>query len=125
MKLEFLNGMLEEDIYVEKANGFITGQEQKVYLLKKAFCRLKQAPKTWYSKMDEHSLNLGSIKSLRECTLFVKKSCFEIVIVSLYVDDLLVTRSDDVQIEVFKHEMMKVFKMTCLGLMHYFLGTKI
>ncbi|XP_038885821.1 uncharacterized mitochondrial protein AtMg00810-like [Benincasa hispida] len=75
--------------------------------------------------MDDHLLNLGFVKILSESTLYVKKSSTAIVIVSLYVDDLLVTGSDDVQIEIFKKEMMKVFEMTDLGPMHYFLGMEI
>ncbi|XP_022151647.1 uncharacterized protein LOC111019555 [Momordica charantia] len=75
--------------------------------------------------MDDYLLILGFVKSLSESTLYVKKAGTTIVIVSLYVDDLLVTGSDNNQIEVFKQEMMKVFEMVDLGLMHYFLGMEI
>ncbi|XP_038889285.1 uncharacterized protein LOC120079188 [Benincasa hispida] len=62
VKSAFLNGVLEEEIYVEQPNRFIIpGQEQNVYLLKKALYGLKQAPRTWYSKMDDHLLNLDFV----------------------------------------------------------------
>ena len=44
---------------------------------------------------------------------------------SFYVDDLLITRSNELQIEEFKQEMMHVFEMTDLGLMTYFLGMEV
>ncbi|XP_022141781.1 uncharacterized protein LOC111012065 [Momordica charantia] len=75
--------------------------------------------------MDDHFLNLDFVKSLSESILYVSKSSTAIVIVSLYADDLLVIGSDNVQIEVSKQERMKVFEMTDLGLIHYFLGMEI
>jgi len=50
VKSAFLNGFLQEEIYVEQPEGFVAeGQEDKVYLLKKALYGLKQAPRAWYS----------------------------------------------------------------------------
>ncbi|KAA0039658.1 Retrovirus-related Pol polyprotein from transposon TNT 1-94 [Cucumis melo var. makuwa] len=113
VKSAFLNGVLKEEIYVEQPNRFIIlGQVQKVYLLKKALYGLKQA-------------HVNFVKSFSESTLYMKKSNTAIVIVSLYVDDLLVIGSNDIQIEMFKQEMMMMFKMTDLGLMYYFLGMEI
>ncbi|XP_040950816.1 uncharacterized mitochondrial protein AtMg00810-like [Gossypium hirsutum] len=86
---------------------------------------LKQAPRAWYSKIDEHLLNLGFVKSLLETTLYVKHNDTDILIVSLYVDDLLVTGNNTYHIQNFKQKMMKVFKMTDLGFMSYFLSMTI
>lgn len=95
VKSAFLNGVLQEEIYVEQPEGFVTpGQEEKVYLLRKALYGLRQAPRAWYSKMDEHLLGLGFKKSLSESTLYVKKLVSDLVVVSLYVDDMLVTGSN-------------------------------
>lgn len=46
-------------------------------------------------------------------------------IVSLYVDDLLITGGNAKLVEEFKREMLNFFKMTDLGLMAYFQGMKI
>jgi hypothetical protein len=60
VKSAFLNGILQEEIYVEQPEGFMEqGEEEKVYLLKKALYGLKQAPRAWYSKIDEHLSSLG------------------------------------------------------------------
>ncbi|RVW89381.1 Retrovirus-related Pol polyprotein from transposon RE1 [Vitis vinifera] len=106
--------------------GFVKeGEEEKVYLLKKALYGLKQAPRARYSRIDEHLLNLGFAKRLYESTLYVKHNGVGILIISLYVDDLLVTGNYASLVEKFKLEMIEVFEMTNLGLMTFFLGMEI
>jgi len=101
------------------------GEDEKVYLLKKALYGLKQAPRVWYSKIDEHLSSLGFQKSMSEATLYVKCKGDDLLIVSLYVDDLLITGGNAKLVEKFKREMMKFFEMTNFGLMAYFLGMEI
>jgi len=121
-----LNGFLQEEIYVEQPEGYIKeGEEDKICLLKKALYGLKQAPRVWYSRIDEHLQNLGFAKSFSESTLYVKQNGANILIISLYVDDLLVTGNNTSFVEKFKQEMMEVFEMTDLGLMTFFLGMEI
>lgn len=126
VKSAFLNGVLQEEIYVEQPEGFVVqGKEDKVYLLKKALYGLKQAPRAWYSRINDHLLNIGFEKSLSESTLYVKHKGTKVLIVSLYVDDMLVTEDDTRLVEEFKQEMMQAFEMTDLGLVTYFLGIEI
>ncbi|TYK23235.1 Retrovirus-related Pol polyprotein from transposon TNT 1-94 [Cucumis melo var. makuwa] len=126
VKSSFLNGILQEEIYVEQPEGCEKqGEGNKVYLFKKALYGLKHALRAWYSKIDEHLLSLGFLKSLSESTLYVKHNGTSILIVSLYVDGLLVRGNNADHIQNFKWEMMKMFEMTDLGLMSYFLGIEI
>ena len=125
VKSAFLNGYLQEEIYVEQPEGFMKEEEKdKVYLLKKALYGLKQALRSWYNRIDEHLLNLGFAKSLSESTLYVKHNGAGILIISLYMDDLLVTRNHTSLVEKFKLEMMEVFEITDLGLMTFSLEWK-
>ena len=71
-------------------------------MLKKALYGLKQAPRAWYSRIDDHLLSLGFIKSLSEVTLYIKHKSNDFLIVSLYVDDLLVTENNEGLVEEFK-----------------------
>lgn len=126
VKSAFLNGVLHEEIFIEQPEGFVSkGNEDKVYLLKKALYGLKQASREWYSKMDDYLMSLGFQKSQSELTLYVKHEGTNILVISLYVDDLFITGSNLEQVEQFKLEMKKVFEMTDLGLMSYFLGIEI
>jgi hypothetical protein len=111
---------------VEQLEGFVVqGEEEKVYLLKKALYGLKQAPRAWYSRIDTHFLDLGFTKNLSEFTLYLRKVNDELLMVSLYVDDLLVTKSNMKQIDVFKREKEDVFEMNDMGKMTFFLGMEV
>ncbi|KAG8474844.1 hypothetical protein CXB51_031533 [Gossypium anomalum] len=96
VKSAFLNGFLEEEIYVEQLEGFkIVGEEDKVYKLKKTLYGLKQAPRAWYSRFDGYLANLGFERSIR---------------------------GDQAMLIDFKCKMQQVFEMSDLGQMSYFLG---
>jgi len=125
VKSTFLNGFLEEEVYVRQPCGYeIDGQEDKVYKLKKALYGLKQAPQVWYSRIDEYLNNNGFMRSPSEPTLYAKvNEDGKILIVCLYVDDLIFTR--DLSIYDFKASMKREFDMTDLGLMKYFLGIEV
>ena len=91
VKSAFLNGDLEEEIYVSQPKGFIEeGKEDKVHCLKKALYGLKQAPGPWYSKIDAYLIHQGFKRSMSETTLYVKVGDnSKQLILSLYVDDML------------------------------------
>ncbi|KAL3519542.1 hypothetical protein ACH5RR_017691 [Cinchona calisaya] len=126
VKSAFLNGILEEEIYVEQPEGVVVeGKEDRVYRLHKALYGLKQAPRAWYSRIDDYLLGFGFEKSLSESTLYVKYNSNENLVISLYVGDLLITRSSAKLIDKFKQDMMQAFEMTDLGLMTFFLGMEI
>ncbi|KAL4354255.1 hypothetical protein GQ457_06G039790 [Hibiscus cannabinus] len=126
VKSAFLNGYLQEEIFIEQPEGFVKkGCDDKVYLLKKTLYGLKQAPRAWYNRIDEYLTRLGFVKSCTEATPYVKEAKGDIIVVSLYVDDLLVTDSNQLLIRQFKEEMKKGFEMNDLGKMSYFLGMEI
>ncbi|KAM1079184.1 hypothetical protein ACFX2B_013776 [Malus domestica] len=124
VKSAFLNGVLEEEVYVDQPQGFeVKGSESKVYRLKKALYGLKQAPRAWYSEIDAHFTKCGFKKSLSEATLYTKvENKSEILIVSIYVDDVVFTGNSKKMVDEFRNEMMGKYEMTDLGLLHHFLG---
>jgi len=53
VKSAFLNGYLDEEVFVQQPQGFqVQGKENHVYKLKKALYGLKQAPRAWYTHID-------------------------------------------------------------------------
>jgi transposase InsO family protein len=127
VKTSFLNGDLKEDVYMTQPEGFtVKGQEQKVCKLVKYLYGLKQAPRAWYEKLTEHLLKLNYKHfNLDDATLFVKKVGKSVVYLVVYVDDLLITGNNDDYIASIKKELKKVFDMTDLGLLHYYLGIEV
>ena len=93
VKLAFLNGILEEEVYVEQLEGFVVeGEEDNVYRLKKALYGPKQAPRAWNSCIDNYFQGSGFVKCPYEHAVYIKKNAHgEILIACLYVDDLLLT----------------------------------
>ncbi|CAL2268488.1 unnamed protein product [Prunus armeniaca] len=107
VKSAFLNGELEEEIYVEQPQGFIEqGGENKALKLKKALYGLKQAPRAWNSLIDKYFINAGFRRSKSEPTLYTKiQGKSDILIVSLYVDDLICTGNNENIIQEFKKDI--------------------
>jgi len=126
VKSAFLHGDLQEEIYVQQPAGFIQkGRETQVYRLQKALYGLKQAPRAWYSKIETYFAKEKFNRCSSEHTLFTKTSQGNILIVSLYVDDLLFTGNNKYMCEEFKSSMKMEFDMTDLGKMKYFLGIEV
>eukprot|EP00253_Pinus_taeda_P006070 PITA_06070 len=126
VKSTFLNGVLKEEVYIEKPPGYEKkGQEHKVCRLKKSLYGLKQAPREWYSRIDSYLLENRFEKCEGEPTLYIKEKNGKILIVVLYVDDVIFTGNDDYFIEDFKTVMKEEFEMTNMGLQRYFLGIEV
>ncbi|KAJ9559214.1 hypothetical protein OSB04_013828 [Centaurea solstitialis] len=127
VKSAFLYGTLQEDVYIQQPQGYVVkGSEHKVYKLRKALYGLKQAPRAWFSRIETYFIKEGFEKSKNEQTLFIKKnSKGNILIISIYVDDLIYTGDDVVMMQEFKESMQKEFEMSDLGKMRFFLGIEV
>jgi hypothetical protein len=126
VKTAFLNGDLQEEVYVQQAPGFAQpGQEHKVYKLHKALYGLHQAPRAWNQKLDKQLGVLGFIKCPSEHAIYCRGGGIERLVVGVYVDDLVITGPSSSSIQKFKAEMTKVFKMSDLGLLSYYLGIEV
>lgn len=127
VKSAFLHGELNEDVYVEQPRGYEKkGSEHKVYKLQKTLYGLKQALRSWFSRIEAYFISEGFQKCHTEQTLFTKWSKEgKILIVSVYMDDLIFTGNDEFMMSEFKNSMMSEFDMTDLGRMRFFLGIEV
>ena len=126
VKLAFLNGEIEEEIYVHQLVGFIKkGKEDYVLKLKKALYGLKQAPRAWNYKLDCVLRSMGFIRSVGDQEVYILKNVQDKLLVGVYVDDLIITGSNTEGIEEFKTSMKTQFEMTDFGLLNSYLGIEV
>ena len=125
VKTAFLNGDLEEEIYMEQPEGFLVpGKETKVCKLVKSLYGLKQAPKQWHEKFDRVMLSNGfHINQCDKC-VYAKGNEKDYVIVCLYVDDVIIIGSYD-NIKTTKKMLSRNFDMKDMGIADVILGMKI
>jgi hypothetical protein len=125
VKIAFLNGLIEEEVYIEQPLGFeVHGKESHVCRLKKALYGLKQAPRAWYSRIDAYLQQLGFEKSEADPNLYFLVVGEDPLILLLYVDDLFITRAERL-INSCKESLASEFEMNDIGLIHYFLGLEV
>ncbi|GAU39052.1 hypothetical protein TSUD_396570 [Trifolium subterraneum] len=124
VKSAFLNGPLKEEVYVSQPSGFeVDAQKDKVYKLQKALYGLKQAPRAWNKRIDTFLHKEGFVKCSVEFGVYMKgNDVSDAILICLYVDDLLITGSNNNCIEKFKGRLKNEFEMSDLGKLNYFLG---
>ena len=94
VKTTFLNGMIEEEVYIEHPQGFeFEDKVTHVCKLKKALYGLMQAPRSWYGRIDSFLTSLGFTKSKVDPNLYMKVMDDEPSILLLYVNDLFLTEN--------------------------------
>ena len=125
VKIVFLNGIIEEEVYIEQPEGFETfDRESHVCRLKRTLYGLKQAPCAWYTRIDNYFTRLGFTKSEADANLYQIVVEGKLLIIVLYVDDLILT-GDEQLIHSCKEDLAKELEMKDLGLLHYLLGLEI
>ena len=95
VKTTFVNGVIEEEVYIEQPQGFVIhGNESHVCKLKKALYGLKQGPRAWYARIDRYLMRVGFSNSYVDPNLYYKVVNDAPVILLLYVDDLFLTGAE-------------------------------
>jgi hypothetical protein len=125
VKTAFLNGELEEDIYMDQPQGFVQdGKEHLVCKLKKSLYMLKQSPRAWYQRIDMFFTHEGFSRSQGHHFLYVKQTGDYLLIVIIYVDDLIILASNVSILKWLKSRLEDEFEMSDLGELHYCLGVE-
>jgi hypothetical protein len=126
VKSTFINGELEEEVYIEQLEGFqLSENTNYVCKLKKALYGLKQAPRAWYSKLDKYLQQEGFRKGSADNNLYIKVSQGSILLIEVYVDDIIFGSDDDRLSQKFAKYMQSEFEMSLLGELSFFLGLQI
>ena len=126
VKTSFLNGELNEEIYMDQPLGFeLKGHEHKVCKLKRSIYGLKQTSRQWNLKFHQAILEDGFTMMEEDHCVYIKRSNNYFIILSLYVDDILIAGNDKKLIDVTKKWLSSNFEMKDMGDANYVLGVKI
>jgi hypothetical protein len=123
VKSTFLNGYINELVYVEQPPGFEDDKmPNHVYKLKKALYGLKQAPRAWYERLRDFLLSKGFKMGKVDTTLFTKKIGKDLFVLQIYVDHIIFVPTNQKFCEEFGKMMASEFEMSMIGELSYFLG---
>ncbi|KAJ9542400.1 hypothetical protein OSB04_028906 [Centaurea solstitialis] len=113
IKNAFLNGKLNEEVYVAQPPGFVDPKfPDHVYKLNKALYGLKQAPRAWYDTLSTFLLSKGFVRGKIDSTLFLKKYPKHILLVQIYVDDIIFGSTNPKLCEKFELLMKSEYKIS-------------
>ncbi|WCJ26514.1 Retrovirus-related Pol polyprotein from transposon RE1 [Euphorbia peplus] len=126
VKSAFLNGYIDEEVYVSQPPGFEDPKfPDHVYKLKKALYGLKQAPRAWYERLTKFLLSKGFVRGCVDTTLFTLKKNKDILIAQVYVDDIIFGATNESLCREFSNHMKAEFEMSMMGELTFFLGLQI
>eukprot|EP00879_Flechtneria_rotunda_P000030 GHRR01000048.1.p1 GENE.GHRR01000048.1~~GHRR01000048.1.p1 ORF type:complete len:438 (+),score=38.22 GHRR01000048.1:151-1464(+) len=125
VKTAFLNGKLEEDIYMVQPPGYEEGGSHIVCHLRKALYGLRQAPRAWYTTLRHKLEAIGFKASDADASLFVLDKDKHMVYLLVYVDDILVASRSEQAVQHVKQLVGSLFDVRDLGEACFFLGMEI
>ena len=132
VKTAFLNGDLDEDIYMKQPDGYVDASRPTDFVckLKKSLYGLKQSPRMWNKTIDDFMISLGFDKCESDHCVYVMRKVGEdgsdnLVFVVIYVDDLIIACNSSALLSTIKNALNKRFEMSDLGELKYCLGMEI
>ena len=117
----FLNGDLEEEIFIEPPPGVDSVKNGQVCKLHKALYGLKQAPRAWNKSLVQFLSEFGLIQLKSDVCVFVNQT----LIVAIYVDDIVIASKELNRIIQFKKQLGERFKTKDLGEVNYVLKIRV
>jgi hypothetical protein len=126
VKTAFLNGDLDENVYMAQPKGFVVeGKEKMGCRLKKSIYGLKQASRQWYLKFDRTIKSFGFKENVEDNCVYAKFKNGKFIFLVLYVDDILLASSDISLLQETKRFLSSKFDMKDLGEAEFVLGIQI
>jgi hypothetical protein len=126
MKSAFLNGVIQEEVYVRHPPGFESSKyPDRVYKLSKALYGLKQAPQACYARLKTFLLQHGYVMGSVDKTLFTLNHGTDFQLVQIYVDDIIFGGSSHTLVSKFQEMMESEFQMSMMGELTFFLGIQV
>lgn len=121
----FLNGSLQEEVYMQQPPGYECANKSLVCKLDKALYGLKQAPRAWFEKLSSAFHKLGFRSSKCDQSLFIRIIGSDVIYALAYVDDIIFTGTSHTKISEVIAALNKEFSLKDLGDLSYFLGIEV
>jgi hypothetical protein len=126
IKSAFLNGPIEEEVYVEQPLGFEDEEyHNHIYKLHKTVYGLKQAPRAWYECLRDFLIENGFRIGKTDSTLFTRRMGKYLFVCQIYVDDIIFSSTKKSFCDEFSKIMTDRFEMSMMVELKYFLGFQI
>ena len=125
VKTAFLNGELEEDLWIEEPEGYKQKGHGYACHLKKALYGLRQAPRAWHARLKKELEAAGFYASSTDPGLFIKRDGQSYIFVLVWVDDMLLAAKKTADLEMVKAKLRGAFEITDMGEAKYFLGMEL
>ncbi|KAI0493266.1 hypothetical protein KFK09_027542 [Dendrobium nobile] len=122
----FLHGDLHDKVYMKQPRGFEDAQHsQYVCKLHKSIYGLKQSPRLWFHKLTQSLLQIGFVFSKADPSLLLHTQADARVFVLIYVDDILITGNNKLQIQITLQHLQSAFRLKQLGNISVFLRIQV
>ncbi|GJY08159.1 retrotransposon protein, putative, ty1-copia subclass [Tanacetum coccineum] len=120
VKTAFLNGYLNEEVYMEQPEGFVNPKyPNRVCKLKRSIYGLKQASRQWNKRFDDEIKKFGFSQNADEPCVYLKASGSNVTFLILYVDDILIMGNNIPMLQDVKSYLRRCFAMKDLGDLHW------
>ncbi|GBM86250.1 Retrovirus-related Pol polyprotein from transposon TNT 1-94 [Araneus ventricosus] len=124
VKTAFLNGDLDEVVYMSQPQGYDDGT-RKVCKLNMSLYGLKQAPRQWFHKFQQFMNKVKFKQSTSDPCIFIRKEKGRMIIICLYVDDLLIAGSDPDEVKTIINLLQNEFEISKSAPATEFLGIRL
>ena len=126
VKSTFLNGILEEEVYIEQLERFVDeNNKDKVCKLHKALYGLKQAPRAWYERLHKYLVQIGFERTDDNSNMYIKlEEGKDILISEIFVDDIIFGEKE-VPSKDFANKMKHEFEMSMFEEIKFFVRLQV
>src|SRR3569623_1280881 len=125
VKTAFLNGELEEEIYMQQPQGYEQGGPDLVCRLKKTIYGLRQAPRAWHQRLKAELCTRDLTAAESDAALFTGEGDGDRVWIIVWVDDILIAAAGEQRVAKVKEHLASKFDVRDLGPAEYFLGMEL
>jgi len=125
IKINRSYGDFNEEVYMVLPPGMQSDKPRQVYKLQRSLYGLKQASRQWYAGLSSFLISHGYNQCTFDYSLFLKHESKSITTLLVYVDDIVLSGNDLIEIQNITHLLNNAFKIKDLGDLKFFLGFEV